>query len=102
MEKLEAIIDTEESARHAVSEARARARAIKKDAIVEAERAAARVDTEAAQRIAAARTKILKEAGARAAEIEREAEHELADVVSSAESRLDAAVRAVVTDLIGG
>jgi vacuolar-type H+-ATPase subunit H len=101
VEKLDEILRAEESARHALVDARARARDMRREAAAEAELIAQAGSRKAAEDAGALRAKILTAADAEAAAAEREAEHQLGLLVRGAEQRLDAAVSAVVREITG-
>ncbi len=101
MEKLEQIMRAEESARRAASDAKDRAREIRKQAGAEAELVEAAALRNGSEQAASLRVEILREADAAAAEEERAAEAELAKVVQRAEEDLDAAADALVSAVKG-
>ncbi|MDH4139399.1 MAG: hypothetical protein OEV43_02385 [Coriobacteriia bacterium] len=101
MEKLEEILRAEENARRELSDARARARDVRKEAAAEADLILQSGARKAADAAAALRSKILLEADSQAAAIERDAEHELGRLVGVAERQLDTAVDDVVREVTG-
>ena len=101
MEKLDEILQAEESARRTVSDARERARDIRKEAMTEAELIKSSAARESADKSITLRKKILKDADAQAAVIERDAEAELGELLDVARGRFDEAAGLVVDELVG-
>lgn len=99
MEKLEAILHGEERARHAVADARGRAREMHIEAAADAELIKATAAREAAEESATLTANILRNADAEAARVTADSERELANFLRHAESRVEQAVQAALEDL---
>jgi len=101
MEKLEEILHAEERARHAVADARTKARDLRLEAAADAERIMVAARSEAAEEAAAVTGAILREAESEGARVTAASEKDLARFVREAESRMEPALRAVIDDLVG-
>ncbi|MFU8890408.1 MAG: hypothetical protein ACNA76_01935 [Anaerosomatales bacterium] len=99
MEKLEEILHAEERARHAVADARVRAREMRIEVAAEAEMIMTAARREAAEEAATVAAAILREADAAAARIAADSENDLAEFLRRTEVRIEAAVRAALENL---
>jgi vacuolar-type H+-ATPase subunit H len=99
MEKLEEILHAEERARHAVADARVRAREMRIEAAAEAELIMTAAQREAAEEAATIAATIMRQADAEAARIAADSENELAEFLRATEVRIERAVRAALEDL---
>jgi hypothetical protein len=101
MEKLEEILHGEERARHAVADARIKARELRLEAAADSERIMIAAAREAAEEAAAVTGAILREAESEGALLTAASEKDLARFVRDAESRMEPALRAAIDDLVG-
>lgn len=101
MEKLEEILHAEERARHAVADARVRAREMRIEATADAERIMIAAGREAAEEAAAVTGAIVREAESEAARVTAASEKDLARFVRDAESRMEPALGAAIDELVG-
>jgi vacuolar-type H+-ATPase subunit H len=99
MEKLEEILRAEEDARHLLHEAQDHAAEIERQAYADVERINTEAKASARRELAAVRKKVLASADEEAARIASHAERELGDVVRAADSRVDEAIEAVVSEI---
>ncbi|MDY0087710.1 MAG: hypothetical protein RBS78_04085 [Coriobacteriia bacterium] len=99
MEKLEEILRAEEQARHALADAKTRARELRIEAASEAEVLIAQAGREGSQQAAVVTDAIMREAEAEAGRIEAASGDELAEFLQVAQSRLPDAVHAVLDEL---
>lgn len=101
MEKLEEILHAEERARHAVADARVKAREMRIEAAADAERIMIAAGREAAEEAAAITGAVLREAEAEGARVTAASEKDLAEFVRHAEDRIERALRAALDELGG-
>lgn len=99
MEKLEKILQAEEHARHALTDAKTRARELRVEAAAETEALIAEAGREGSQRAAIITESIMCDAEAQAARIEATSREELVEFLRGAESRVADAVRAALAEL---